>query len=161
MSLIEGNLNKHKKEGLKLMIEENEELKIIDNELYNYYGYIKQLDKINNCLLEIEAQLISLSSPKIKSIEEAKYQAGTKVYSDLKLLEQLEKKEYLLSQRKELLFLIKRMQSRLNKLSNEELKLIEKRYKYKKTLRQLGTENYKNKDTIYIKIKKILQKIAQ
>ena len=141
------------------MIEENEELKIIDNELYNYYGYIKQLDKINNCLLEIEAQLISLSSPKIKSIEEAKYQAGTKVYSDLKLLEQLEKKEYLLSQRKELLFLIKRMQSRLNKLSNEELKLIEKRYKYKKTLRELAVKMDSNKDTINAKINMVISKL--
>ena len=141
------------------MIEENEELKIIDNELYNYYGYIKQLDKINNCLLEIEAQLISLSSPKIKSIEEAKYQAGTKVYSDLKLLEQLEKKEELLSQRKELLFLIKRMQSRLNKLSNEELKLIEKRYKYKKTLRELAVKMDSNKDTINAKINMVISKL--
>lgn len=141
------------------MIEENEELKIIDNELYNYYGYIKQLDKINNCLLEIEAQLISLSSPKIKSIEEAKYQAGTKVYSDLKLLEQLEKKEYLLAQRKELLFLIKRMQSRLNKLSNEELKLIEKRYKYKKTLRELAVKMDSNKDTINAKINMVISKL--
>lgn len=141
------------------MIEENEELKIIDNELYNYYGYIKQLDKINNCLLEIEAQLISLSSPKIKSIEEAKYQAGTKVYSDLKLLEQLEKKEELLSQRKELLFLIKRMQSKLNKLSNEELKLIEKRYKYKKTLRELAVKMDSNKDTINAKINMVISKL--
>ena len=141
------------------MIEENEELKIIDNELYNYYGYIKQLDKINNCLLEIEAQLISLSSPKIKSIEEAKYQAGTKVYSDLKLLEQLEKKEYLLSQRKELLFLIKRMQSRLNKLSNEEFKLIEKRYKYKNTLRELAVKMDSNKDTINAKINIVISKL--
>lgn len=141
------------------MIEENEELKIIDNELYNYYGYIKQLDKINNCLLEIEAQLISLSSPKIKSIEEAKYQAGTKVYSDLKLLEQLEKKEYLLSRRKELLFLIKRMQSRLNKLSNEELKLIEKRYKYKKTLRELAELKYVGKSTMSRRLDEIILKI--
>lgn len=136
-----------------------EDLQVIDRELRNHYEYKKQLETVNERIAEIDAQLTSIGSPKIMSPDEAKYQKGTKIYSNLNMLDLFQEQDELMKQKQDLLYLISRVQVKLNKLNDEELKLIEQRYKYKKTLRELAVVMCSNKDTIKNKIDQILLKL--
>lgn len=136
-----------------------EDLQVIDRELRNHYEYKKQLEEVNERIAEIDAQLTSIGSPRIMSPDEAKYQKGTKIYTNLNMLDLFQEQDELMKQKQDLLYLISRVQARLNKLNDEELKLIEQRYKYKKTLRELAVMMYSNKDKIKNKIDQILLKL--
>lgn len=125
-----------------------EDLQVIDRELRNHYEYKKQLEAVNERIAEIDAQLTSIGSPKIMSTDEAKYQKGTRIYSDINMLELFQEQDQLIKQKQDLLYLISRVQVKLNKLDDEELKLIEQRYKYKKTLREMAVEMCSNKDSV-------------
>lgn len=136
-----------------------EDLQVIDRELRNHYEYKKQLETVNERIAEIDAQLTSIGSPRIMSPDEAKYQKGTRIYSDVNMLELFQEQDQLIKQKQDLLYLISRVQVKLNKLDEEDMKLIEQRYKYKKTLRELAAEMCSNKDTIKNKIDQILLKL--
>lgn len=136
-----------------------EDLQVIDRELRNHYEYKKQLEMVNERIAEIDVKLTSVGSPPIRSSEEAKYQRGTRIYSDINLLELFEEQDELIKQKQDLLYLIGRVQVKLNKLNDEELQLIEQRYKYKKTLRELAILENSNKDTIFKQIEKTLRKL--
>lgn len=136
-----------------------EELQVIDRELRNHYEYKKQLEEVNEHIAEIDAQLTSIGSPRIMSPDEAKYQKGTKIYSDINMLELFQEQDQLIKQKQDLLYLISRVQARLNKLNDEELKLIEQRYKYKKTLRELAQNMYNGKSTMSRRLDDILLKL--
>ena len=136
-----------------------EDLQVIDRELRNHYEYKKQLETVNERIAEIDAQLTSIGSPRIVSPEEAKYQKGTRIYSDINMLELFQEQDLLIKQKQDLLYLISRVQVKLNKLDAEELKLIEQRYKYKKTLREMAAEMCSNKDTINAKINMVIGKL--
>ena len=136
-----------------------EDLQVIDRELRNHYEYKKQLEEVNEHIAEIDAQLTSIGSPRIMSPDEAKYQKGTKIYSDINMLELFQEQDQLIKQKQDLLYLISRVQARLNKLNDEELKLIEQRYKYKKTLRELAQNMYNGKSTMSRRLDDILLKL--
>lgn len=136
-----------------------EDLQVIDRELRNHYEYKKQLEEVKERIAEIDAQLTSIGSPRIMSPEEAKYQKGTRIYSDINMLELFQEQDQLIKQKQDLLYLISRVQVKLNKLNDEELKLIEQRYKNKKTLRELAAEMCSNKDTINAKINMVISKL--
>lgn len=136
-----------------------EDLQVIDRELRNHYEYKKQLEMVNERIAEIDAQLTSIGSPRIMSPDEAKYQKGTKLYSDINMLELFQEQDQLIKQKQDLLYLISRVQARLNKLNDEELKLIEQRYKYKKTLRELAQNMYNGKSTMSRRLDDILLKL--
>ena len=136
-----------------------EDLQVIDRELLNHYEYRRQLEDVNYRIAEIDAQLTSIGSPRIMSPDEAKYQKGTRIYSDINMLELFQEQDQLIKQKQDLLYLISRVQVKLNKLDEEDMKLIEQRYKYKKTLRELAAEMCSNKDTIKNKIDQILLKL--
>lgn len=136
-----------------------EDLQVIDRELRNHYEYKKQLEAVNYRIAEIDAQLTSIGSPKIMSTDEAKYQKGTRIYSDINMLELFQEQDQLIKQKQDLLYLISRVQVKLNKLDAEELKLIEQRYKYKKTLRELAAEMCSNKDSVNKQIEEIIKKL--
>ena len=138
-----------------------EDLQVIDRELRNHYEYKRQLEMVNERIAEIDAQLTSIGSPRIVSPEEAKYQKGTRIYSDINMLELFQEQDQLIKQKQDLLYLISRVQVKLNKLDAEELKLIEQRYKHKKTLRELACLANSNKDTINKKVCEILLKILR
>lgn len=138
-----------------------EDLQVIDRELRNHYEYKKQLEDVNYRIAEIDAQLTSIGSPKIMSTDEAKYQKGTRIYSDINMLELFQEQDQLIKQKQDLLYLISRVQVKLNKLDEEDMQLIEQRYKYKKTLRELAVEMCSNKDTIQMQIITILSKIVE
>ena len=143
------------------MIDElyREDIQVVDRELRNHYEYKKQLEMVNDRIAEIDAQLTSIGSPRIMSPDEAKYQKGTRIYSDINMLELFQEQDQLIKQKQDLLYLISRVQVKLNKLSDEELKLIEQRYKNKKTLRELAEEMCSNKDTINAKINMVISKL--
>lgn len=136
-----------------------EDLQVIDRELRNHYEYKKQLEEVNERIAEIDAQLTSIGSPRIMSPDEAKYQKGTRIYSDINMLELFQEQDQLIKQKQDLLYLISRVQVKLNKLDEEDMKLIEQRYKYKKTLRELAVEMCSNKDTLRMKIEEIMKKL--
>lgn len=136
-----------------------EDIQIIDRELRNHYMYKRKLEEVNYRIAEIDAQLTSIGSPRIMSEDEAKYQKGTRIYSDINMLELFQEQDQLIKQKQDLLYLISRVQVKLNKLDEEDMKLIEQRYKYKKTLRELAVEMCSNKDTLRMKIEEIMKKL--
>lgn len=136
-----------------------EDLQVIDRELRNHYEYKKQLEMVNERIAEIDAQLTSIGSPRIVSPEEAKYQKGTRIYSDINMLELFQEQDQLIKQKQDLLYLISRVQVKLNKLDKVDMQLIEQRYKYKKTLRELAAEMCSNKDSLKAKIDFLLKKL--
>ena len=136
-----------------------EDLQVIDRELRNHYEYKKQLEEVNERIAEIDAQLTSIGSPRIVSPEEAKYQKGTRIYSDVNMLELFQEQDQLIKQKQDLLYLISRVQVKLNKLDEEDIKLLEQRYKYKKTLRELAQNAYNGKSTMSRKLDDILLKL--
>ena len=136
-----------------------EDLQVIDRELRNHYEYRRQLEDVNYRIAEIDAQLTSIGSPKIMSTDEAKYQKGTRIYSDINMLELFQEQDQLIKQKQDLLYLIGRVQVKLNKLNTEDMKLIEQRYKYKKTLRELAVVMCSNKDTLRMKIEEIMKNL--
>ena len=136
-----------------------EDLQVIDRELRNHYEYRRQLEDVNYRIAEIDAQLTSIGSPKIMSTDEAKYQKGTRIYSDINMLELFQEQDQLIKQKQDLLYLISRVQVKLNKLDEEDMQLIEQRYKFKKTLRELAVVMCSNKDTINAKINMVISKL--
>ena len=136
-----------------------EDLQVIDRELRNHYEYKKQLEEVNERIAEIDAQLTSIGSPRIVSPEEAKYQKGTRIYSDINMLELFQEQDQLIKQKQDLLYLISRVQVTLNKLDEEDMQLLEQRYKYKKTLRELAQNTYNGKSTMSRKLDDILLKL--
>ena len=136
-----------------------DELQVVDRELRNHYEYKRQLEMVNERIAEIDVQLTSIGSPRIVSPEEAKYQKGTKIYSNLNMLDLFQEQDELMKQKQDLLYLISRVQARLNKLDKEDMQLIEQRYKYKKTLRELATEMCSNKDTVANTLKTVMLKL--
>lgn len=137
-----------------------EDLQVIDRELRNHYEYKKQLEMVNERIAEIDAQLTSIGSPRIVSPEEAKYQKGTRIYSDINMLELFQEQDLLIKQKQDLLYLISRVQVKLNKLDEVDMQLIEQRYKYKKTLRELAAEMCSNKDSMNKQIENVLIKLV-
>jgi hypothetical protein len=143
------------------MIDElyREDIQVVDRELRNHYEYKKQLEMVNDRIAEIDAQLTSIGSPRIMSPDEAKYQKGTRIYSDINMLELFQEQDQLIKQKQDLLYLISRVQVKLNKLDEEDMQLIEQRYKYNKTLRELAKLKYVGKSTIVRKVNEILNKL--
>nr|DAX89156.1 MAG TPA: Protein of unknown function (DUF1492) [Caudoviricetes sp.] len=143
------------------MIDElyREDIQVVDRELRNHYEYKKQLETVNERIAEIDAQLTSIGSPKIMSPEEAKYQKGTRIYSDINMLELFQEQDQLIKQKQDLLYLISRVQVKLNKLDEEDMQLLEQRYKYKKTLREMAQNMYNGKSTMSRRLDEVLWKI--
>lgn len=143
------------------MIDElyREDIQVVDRELRNHYEYKKQLETVNERIAEIDAQLTSIGSPKIMSPEEAKYQKGTRIYSDINMLELFQEQDQLIKQKQDLLYLISRVQVKLNKLDEVDVQLIEQRYKHKKTLREMAAEMCSNKDSVSKLLESIMGKI--
>ena len=136
-----------------------EDLQVIDRELRNHYEYRRQLEDVTYRIAEIDAQLTSVGSPRIMSPEEAKYQRGTKIYSNINMFELLQEQDLLIKQKQDLLYLISRVQVKLNKLDEVDMQLIEQHYKYKKTLRELAQNMYNGKSTMSRRLDDILLKL--
>ena len=139
--------------------EDRDSIQQVDRELRSYYFYLQKIERLQEKIYEIDVKLTSVGSPPIRSLEEAKYQRGTRIYSNVNLLELFEEQDELIKQKQDLIYLVSRMQKRLCRLSDEEMKLIEQRYRFKKTLRELAILENSNKDTIFKQIEKTLRKL--
>lgn len=139
--------------------EDRDSIQQVDRELRSYYFYLKKIERLQEKIYEIDVKLTSVGSPPIRSLEEAKYQRGTRIYSDVNLLELFEEQDELIKQKQDLIYLVSRMQKRLCRLSDEEMKLIEQRYRFKKTLRELAATMCSNKDTLKMRIDNLLLKL--
>ena len=135
---------------------EKENIFHVDRELRDYYFYIEKLKNINDEIKRIDVKLNGIGSPAIRNPEEAKYQRGTVIFSNLNMLELFEEQDKLQEQKRDCLYIIKRTEKKLQRLDKEELKLVELRYNQKKTLRQLADIMHSNKDTVKFKIDEIL-----
>lgn len=139
--------------------EDRDSIQQVDRELRSYYFYLQKIERLQEKIYEIDVKLTSVGNPPIRSLEEAKYQRGTRIYSDVNLLELFEEQDELIKQKQDLIYLVSRMQKRLCRLSDEELRLIEQRYKYKKTLRELAVDEYGGKSTMSRRLDEILLKL--
>lgn len=139
---------------------ERENIFHVDRELRDYYFYIEKLKNINDEIKRIDVKLNGIGSPAIRNPEEAKYQRGTKIYSDINLLELFEEQDKLQEQKRDCLYMIKRTEKKLQRLDEEEMKLVELRYKQKKTLRQLAEKYYVTKSTMARRMDEALLKLC-
>ena len=73
----------------------DEDIAHADRELADFVYNCQELIRLYDQIREIDIQLnnYGISSPKIMSLEEAKYQKGTKIYSDVPLLELIAKQD--------------------------------------------------------------------
>lgn len=71
------------------MYRDDEDIELANCELMTFVFYIRSISRLEQDLHDIDLQLntFGVSSPKIMSLEEAKYQKGTRIYSDAPLLQ--------------------------------------------------------------------------
>lgn len=114
------------------------------------YDRIKQID--------IELSSFGLSSPTIRSKDEAKYQRGTQIYSTIPLLEKITEQDDYKSEYYDLNRRCLKIQKTLVTLEDSEVDLlylhIERGYSY----RHIATMKFTNKDTIMQKLTAIYEK---
>lgn len=125
---------------------------IIDarNDIRYLYRIKRRLNEIDQKLKELDAQLdnYGVSSPLIRSTEEAKYQRGTRIYSTENLMEIFTEQDTLDGERVLLMQVGSAIESRLVfcQLTEEEQKLLDYRYghvpemKYKEIARLMHCE---------------------
>ena len=75
------------------------------------------------------------------------------------MLELFQEQDQLIKQKQDLLYLISRVQVKLNKLDEADTQLIEQRYKHKKTLREMAAEMCSNKDSVSKLLESIMGKM--
>ena len=140
-----------------------EDIKVIEEELRLYYIYVTQLQYLEDKLYEVSTELNSfgIHSPTIRSSEEAKYQRGTPIYSDRNLVELIFEEEALQKELEYKKSFCIRVKGMLDRLSADELELIDYRYKYGYSLRLLAQMYLSNKDTISNKLSVIIMKILK
>lgn len=114
-------------------------------------------DQINQ--IQSELNIYGVKSPRIISQEEAKYQKGTKVYTDAALLEKIELRDSLIKDYLYKDWFCLKIQEFLETLSSEDVELLSMRYERRCTLRQMAVMLYSNKDSIQKRLSLILEKI--
>ena len=137
----------------------DERLQNADRELRTFLYYCQDMVRLYEQIREIDLKLnhYGVSSPVIRSAEEAKYQRGTPVYSIQPLLELFSSQDELFAEyRKESLF-CRSIQRKLTELTPEETEYLYFRYEKRMTLRQMGDQYCSGKDMMCRKLEKILE----
>lgn len=118
-------------------------------------------------LVAMELNGDNLSSPRIKSKEEAKYKQGSRIYHN-DIVDLMEREERLIKQRDYYLFRVKRVAILLQNLTDEEIELLEYRYWYNYPMLAIANfpsvatslgNLYKRYDAIFEKMRKFSSKI--
>lgn len=119
-------------------------------------------------LISIELRGNNLSSPRIKSKEEAKYKQGSRIYHN-NIADLMEREEQLIRQRDYYLFRINRVAAFLQVLTDEEVELLEYRYWFNYPMLAIADfpsvatslgNLYKRYDAIFEKMRKFSSKIV-
>lgn len=128
-----------------------------DLELFEYN--LKRLMDCEDRLHEINEELSGkVSSPSIKSIEEAKYQSGTKIYRN-NIAELMYEEEQLIKDRDYYLRRVKTVESFLQKLSDDEVYLLELKYWHRFSFKAMSKILYISIPAVYKKINSIFKKV--
>ena len=140
-----------------------EDIKSIEEELRLYYIYIAQIPHLEEKLFEISSELngFGIHSPKIRSSEEAKYQRGTPIYSDRNLVELIFEEEALQKELEYKKSFCIRVKGMLDRLSADELELIEYRYKYRYSLRLLAQMYCSNRTSMLERYNKLFSDLQK
>ena len=146
------------------MRREDEELMHADRELMDFPYYCQRLVRIYDDLIDINARInnFGVSSPKLMSIEEAKYQKGTKIYSDVPMLELFAEEDKLKAEFEWLRETCSRTRRKLISmyLDDEELSILYYRYERRMTFEQIAFRLNYSDHGIRWKLDKILMGIA-
>ena len=140
-----------------------DDVKNAERELRSFIYYCHKLVWLYDKIKQIDDELSSfgLSSPKIRSTEEAKYQRGTQIYSDVPLLEKITEQDDYKSEYYDLNRRCLKIQKTLVTLNDNEVDLlylhIERNYSY----RQMAVIKYSNKDRIMQEMLAIYEKFAK
>lgn len=154
------------------MHDEGTELEMVDTELRLYVQYLHDLVRLSEKMADVAALIgedtYGISSPRIKSTEEAKYQTSPKVYTEDAALTRMAKKdahvESLAALRIETamkrIFCLQ-IQERIcaADLSQKEMKILYLRYFQGLSLRVIAKMTWSNKDNIAKKLSETLKKI--
>lgn len=108
---------------------------------------------------ELDLRFYGVSSPKIMSMEEAKYQKGTKIYSTDALNALIEKQDRLIAQYRYMDWFCRNVQSGLQALKPEDVQIVSERFEFGYQLREIADLHNSNKDTIQKRIRDALEKI--
>lgn len=132
-----------------------------DAKLRLFVVYARSLIRLYEEAHEYSLQLdtYGVSSPRIMSPEEAKYQKGTRIYSNINLLELMEKESSSWLEYHEASSYCNRMAKQFRYLGDDELRLLYLRYERSCTFEQISMIiNYSETHTRRL-IEKILMKI--
>lgn len=136
----------------------------LENELRLFFDYKRKLPQIRERLDAAQAKLdtFGVSSPKIRSTEEAKYQRGTPIYSNARLLTLIEERDRLQAEVTYKTGFCARIQAMIDSadLSPEEMELLQYRYRDMYSLRLLGQMYCSNRTTINEQLYVIREKIG-
>lgn len=109
-------------------------------------------------LVSMELNGDKLSSPRIKSKEEAKYKQGSRIYHN-EIADLMDREQRLIQQRDYYLFRVRRVAEFLQGLSDEEVELLEYRYWHGYSLESIAEMYFYSKAGIYKKINAIFEKV--
>ena len=127
----------------------NDEITEMKNDLEAFKGALYNLENLEDelKLIGIELGGHSVKSPRIKSSEEAQYQVGTHVYrNDISELMENEKK--IIQRRDYYLYRVKQVEKFLQTLDDKQVKLIECRYWYKFSIRNIAKIFYMSRSSV-------------
>lgn len=146
------------------MRREDEELMHADRELMDFPYYCQRLVRVYDELVDINVRIntFGVSSPKLMTIEEAKYQKGTRIYSDVPMLELFAEEERLKDDLKWLQSTCSRTRRKLSALylDDEELAILYYRYERRMTFEQIAYRLNYSDHGIRWKLDKILMGMA-
>ena len=137
----------------------SEWIKVQEGRIYTFLDYCESLPGLYDRIKESQQTLATygVSSPTIMSREEAKYQKGTKTYSDARLLDMIEQKDILVRDYLSADHYCWKVQQVLVGLSPDDINLLYLRYECGYSYRQLGDMYYRSKDAIQKRIVRILE----
>lgn len=109
--------------------------------------------------LQAKISTFGLSSPRIKSLEEAKYQSSARSQSETELLQLIEKRDALRNEYQYMDWFCYQIQLGLMKLDPEDLELLYLRFERGYTLREIAIFDYSNKNSVMNKLDTIYSKL--
>ena len=129
------------------------------------YRVKRRLRQIDVRLKELDAMLDSygVSSPQIRSAEEAKYQRGTKIYSTDRLMEIFAEQDTLDAERVPLMQALSSIQSRLvfAQLTEAEQQLLDYRYDRRYTYEEIALRMHCQPQTVQYHLDAVLKRYVK
>lgn len=136
-----------------------ENIQIIDEELRMFVLYCRELPDLYDRKEQAAFDYYNtVGSPRIKSVQEAKYQKSTQPPTD-RMIELMQRKDELIDEYEWKAGFCRMIQKKLVHLSDEDIELLYWRYEERLTLRQLGGFYYCSKDAMNSHIDDVLRKM--